>query len=289
MRSRGSALSFEPDSDCSFSTRPIKSPLSGNFDMKIALVTGASSGIGAEAARHLSLCGYQVILAARRPTQLESVATRIGRGAAVEVCDASSGEQVLAMAERIRRNHGIPDLIVNSAGAGEWKLIEDTSPAEALSMIQAPYLAAFNVTHAFMQDMLSRRSGIIIHVNSPASLFPWPSSAGYAAARWALRGLHEALCQDLVGTGVRSCHVIFGRVDSPYFEHNPGAEGRMPRIARTVRTLSTDECGRVIARLAQNPKRELLHPFMLRLYGWNSRVAPALVRWLLRITGAQRR
>jgi NAD(P)-dependent dehydrogenase (short-subunit alcohol dehydrogenase family) len=217
------------------------------------------------------------------------VTRQIGGSAVAEVCDAAAGEQVLALAERVRRNYGAPDVIVNCAGAGQWKFIEDTSPAEALLMVKAPYLAAFNVTHAFMRDMLARRSGIVIHVNSPASIFPWPSSVGYAAARWALRGLHESLCQDLAGTGVRSCHVIFGRVNSPYFEHNPGAAANMPGIASTVRTLSTDECGRVIAQLAEHPKRELLYPFMLRFYGWNYRVAPALVLWLLRLTGTKRR
>jgi short-subunit dehydrogenase len=257
--------------------------------MKTALITGASSGIGADAARHLSSRGHRVILVARGQAQLEQVAKHIGGNAVAEVCDASSGEQVLTLAERVRRNYGAPDVIVNCAGAGQWKLIEDTSPAEGLFMVQAPYLAAFNVTHAFMRDMLARRSGIVIHVNSPASIFPWPSSVGYAAARWALRGLHESLCQDLVGTGVRSCHVVFGRVNSPYFEHNPGVAANMPRIANTVRTLSTDECGRVIAQLAEHPKRELLYPFMLRFYGWNYRAAPALVLWLLRLTGAKRR
>jgi NAD(P)-dependent dehydrogenase (short-subunit alcohol dehydrogenase family) len=257
--------------------------------MKTALITGASSGIGADAARHLSLRGYRVILVARGETPLQQVAGGLGDSAVVEVCDASSGEQVLALAERVRRNFGTPDVIVNCAGAGKWKFIEDTSPGEALLMIQAPYLAAFNVTHAFMKEMLGRRSGVVIHVNSPASIFPWPSSVGYAAARWALRGLHESLCQDLAGTGVRSCHVVFGRARSPYFEHNPGVAANMPGIASTVRTLSTDECGRVIAQLAEHPRRELLYPFMLRFYGWNYRVAPALVLWLLRSTGAKRR
>ena len=196
---------------------------------------------------------------------------------------------MLALAERVRRTYGVPDVIVNSAGAGEWKLIEDTPPEEAVAMIQAPYLAAFNTTHAFMRDMLARRSGVIIHIGSPASIFPWPSAVGYAAARWALRGLHESLCQDLAGTGVHSCHVVFGRVDSPYFEHNPGVAEKMPGIANTVRTLSPEECGRVIARVADSPRRELLHPFMLRFYGWNYRVAPGLVLWLLRMTGAKRR
>lgn len=257
--------------------------------MKTALITGASSGIGADAARHLSARGFRVILVARGRVELERVAKRIGSAAAVEVCDAASGEDVLALAERVRRNYGTPDVIVNCAGAGQWKLIEDTTPSEALFMVQAPYLAAFNITHAFMRDMLACRSGVIVHVNSPACIFPWPSSTGYAAARWALRGLHESLCQDLSGTGVRSCHVVFGRVNSPYFEHNPGVAENMPRISSTIRTLSTDECGRVIARLAERPRRELLHPFMLRLYGWSYRLAPPLVLWLLRLTGAKRR
>lgn len=87
--------------------------------MKTALITGASSGIGADAARHLASQRYRVILIARRQAQLEEVATQIGDDAVAEVCDASSGEQVLALAERIRRNYGAPDIIVNCAGAGQ--------------------------------------------------------------------------------------------------------------------------------------------------------------------------
>jgi uncharacterized protein len=257
--------------------------------MKTALITGASSGIGAEAARSLSALGYHVILVARGAEKLQSVAESIGSRASAVACDASSGEEVLAMAARVRGNHGCPDVIVHCAGAGQWKRIEDTAPEEALAMIRAPYLAAFNITHAFIRDMLERGSGVLIHVNSPASIFPWPSSVGYAAARWALRGLHESLMQDLAGTGVRSCHLVLGRVDSPYFEHNPGAAEAMPGIARTVRTLSTAECGRVIAQLAEHPRHELVHPFMLRLYGWNYRLAPGLVLWLLRATSPKPR
>lgn len=257
--------------------------------MKTALVTGASSGIGASAARQLSARGYRVILVARDRQRLEHVAADIGPNAIAECCDAASGKQVLELAARVCQTWGPPDVIVNSAGAGQWKRIEATSPDEALAMMQAPYLAAFNVTHAFMAEMLRRGSGIVIHVNSPASLFPWPSSVGYTAARWALRGLHEGLCQDLVGTGVRSCQVIFGRVDSAYFEHNPGVTEVLPKIAGLVRTLSTEECGRVIAGLAERPRRESIHPFMLRFIRWTHDVCPALVRWSLRIPGTSQR
>jgi NADP-dependent 3-hydroxy acid dehydrogenase YdfG len=228
------------------------------------------------------------VLVARRLSALEEVARKIGESAVVEACDASSGEQVMAMAGRVRAGYGAPDVIVNCAGAGEWKRIEETTPDEAAFMIGAPYLAAFNVTHAFMQDMLDRGSGVVIHVNSPASVFPWPSSVGYASARWALRGLHESLRQDLAGTGVRSCHVVFGAVASPYFDHNPDVSERIPKIAKTVRTLSTDECGRTIANLADRPRAQVIRPFMMRLYYWNHLILPGVVRWLLRITGRRR-
>ncbi len=255
---------------------------------KLALITGASSGIGAEASRELAGLGFRVVLVARNEAKLAEVAASIGAMASFETCDAASGQEVLAMADRVRKNHGIPDVVINCAGAGQWKRIEDTPPAEAVEMIGAPYLAAFNITYAFMRDMLGRRSGKLIHINSPACYMAWPSAVGYTAARCALRGLHELLCQDLAGTGVQSCHIVFGKVDSGYFEHNAGVAANIPGIAKTIRTLSPVECGRVIAGVVTRPRRETIYPFMLRVYYWNNRLAPSLVRWLLRVTGARR-
>jgi len=256
--------------------------------MKLALVTGASSGIGADAARHLAARGARVILVSRRQSELDRVAAGIGSAATPIACDAADGDDVMSLAERVRREQGVPDVIVNSAGAGEWKRIEETSFSDAKTMMDAPYMAAFNTTRAFMPELLARRSGVLIHVNSPAAFFPWPSSVGYASARWALRGFHEALCQDLAGTGVRSCHVVFGKVDSPYFDRNAGATENMPLVAKTIRTLTTDECGGVIAKLASAPRREVIHPFMLQLYAWSYRIMPGLVRLVVGAGAARR-
>lgn len=254
----------------------------------MAIITGASSGIGAATARLLASRGSKVVLVARSRSALADLAAEIGDRAVVEACNAGDGDAVSAMAERVRSEHGIPDLIVNSAGAGDWDWIENTSPGEAREMMQAPYFAAYNMTHVFMEDLLARRSGVIVHVNSPVSQITWPACTSYAAVRWALRGLHEALCDDLWRTGVHSCQVVFGRVSSAYFDNNPGTLEKMPGIARTIRTISPEECARVIARVANRPRRQVVYPFMLRFYSWNYALLPWVTRWLMRTTGAKR-
>lgn len=251
----------------------------------VALITGASSGIGEACARRFVAAGYRVCLIARSADKLAVLAAELGEQARAYPCDGADGEAVLARVAEIRSDVGTVDVVVNSAGSGAWKRVEETPPSEAVDMIGAPYLAAFNTSHAVLPDMLARGAGVLIHVGSPASLVPWPASAGYAASRWALRGLNEALNMDLHGSGVRSCHVVFGRVDSPYFTTNAHAEERMPGIGGIVRTIPPAECADVLLRVAARPRREVYHPFMLRLNFWLYQLAPWLTRWLLRTTG----
>lgn len=118
-------------------------------------------------------------------------------------------------------------------------------------------------------------------MGSPASLSPWPGATGYVAARYALRGLNEALYQDLAGTGVTTTHVVFGKVSSGYFQHNPGSEARIPKANQLSRTIPPEECARVIERLIDHPKREYCYPALIR---WFFRF-PALARWVGRETG----
>jgi len=255
---------------------------------KLAVVTGASSGIGEATASALATRGWRVVLVARGRDGLERVAAAMSGGAGrpiVAALDAADGDAVLAMAASVTREHGTPDLIVNCAGAGEWRFIEETTPRRAVAMMNAPYFAAFNLTHAFMPGMLARRSGLVIHIGSPASLMAWPGATGYTAARWALRGLHEALTQDLRGTGVRSCHVVFGEVSSPYFDHNPGSHERLPGANWMVPTTSPARCAEIILRVVRAPRPLVIHPFMLRFFYWTHLLVPWFVRWLLGRTG----
>ena len=251
--------------------------------MKLVLITGASSGVGAATARKFVAEGAKVILVARGADGLTTLAGELGQNAVPMPCDASNGERVQQLADTVLKDHGTPDVIVNSAGAGQWKTVEDTSPSEAITMMEAPYFAAFNVTHSFLPSLKDRNSGVIIHVNSPASVFQWPSSAGYAASRAALKALHGALFQDLAGSGVHSCHVIFGKISSEYFDNNPGVEDHLPLLDKTIPTLSPEYCADRIIALANRPRQSAIYPAILKMYVAFSAVFPGITRWLLRM------
>ncbi len=248
--------------------------------MPFALVTGASSGVGRATVLALRARGWEVLAVARRAAHLDDLATDCA--AAIHPLDAADPKAVDALLESL--DGRTPDVIVNAAGAGRWHRLEDTSPAEARAMMDAPFFAAFLITRAFLPCMLARGAGQIIHVNSPAAYQPWPHSALYAASRGALRSLHEALRQDLVGSGVMSSHITFGKVSSDYFLSNPGTEERLPKIARTFRTLSPDDCAALILRLIDRPRPEAVHPPLMAFYLRLWRIWPGLVRWIIRIT-----
>jgi uncharacterized protein len=258
---------------------------------RVAVVTGASSGIGAATARLLGARGWSVVLVARRADRLADVAadvTAAGGRALIEPLDAADGDAVDAMAARVLETLGAPDAIVNSAGAGVWRWMEDTTHAELASLLGAPFLAAWNVTHAFMPQLLARRSAVIVHVGSPASVAPWPGATGYTTSRWALRGLHEALRQDLAGTGVRSCHVLFGEVSSEYFDANPDTHEHIPRVGRLIPTITPERAARVIVRTIDRPRAQVFDPPMLAAMQAANRLSPSLVALLARRTGRRR-
>lgn len=258
---------------------------------KLVVVTGASSGIGAATAEALGAAGARVVLMARTQAALESVADRVrhnGGEPHVLPVDVGDSAATSAAAERVLAEVGVPDVIVNNAGAGRFLFIDETAPDEFEQMARVPFFAAFFVTKAFLPAMLERGSGQIVNINTPASLFAWPGALGYTAARFALRGFTEALRADLRGSGLRVSSVTPAKVSTPYFERNPGAEARIPSISKLTPTITADQTAKAIVRTIRRESGDVYVPFALKLNVIQARLMPGFTSWLLARTGADR-
>lgn len=258
---------------------------------KLALVTGASSGIGAATARELAERGARVALLARREAALEAVAGGIrasGGTASIYPVDLGDAAAVAHTAESIERSLGTPDIVVHGAGAGRWLFVEETTPAELEQMMAVPYFGAFYLTRALLPAMMKRQSGHIVTIGSPATLLMWPGAAGYIAARWALHGFTEALRADVRGLGIDVTLILPGKVESEYFAHNPGTRERMPRVIDLTRILTPEDVARAVARGVERRKREIVIPFGLRVLALGNAMFPAIGGWIGGLTGAKR-
>lgn len=243
---------------------------------KLALVTGASSGIGEATARALAAKGAHVLLVARSADKLATVAREIeaqGGKAHPFAVDLANPDEVARMGETVRAQAGVPDILINNAGAGRWLSVLETSPADARQMIELPYLAAFYVTRFFLPHMLARKSGHIVNVTSPASYMAWPNAAGYIAARQALKGFSEALRLEVAASGIFVSLVVLGTVESSYWEHNPGSRERVPK---GLAPLSTLEAAEAIVRAIEHRKSYVVRPALFRLLFSLEALAPGI-------------
>lgn len=253
---------------------------------KLVLVTGASSGIGEATAKLYAENGARVLLLARSEERLVRVAEAIGRhggAASAFPVDLASPGAVAETAARIKREHGTPDILINNAGAGRWLPLLETSPAEARDMIEVPYLAAVYVTHAFLPEMVARRSGAIACITSPASYLAWPNACAYIAARHALRGFAEALRSEVKGKGLKVTLVVLGTVETPYWQHNPGSREHVPATNETLMpTLSVEQAAATIMNGIAAGKTVVVKPGLYRALFLLNALAPGLIAKQLR-------
>jgi short-subunit dehydrogenase len=259
---------------------------------KLVLITGASSGIGEATARRYGASGAHVLLLARNAERLDKAAEAVRRAGGTATpykIDLADANAIAETASRIKREAGTPDILINNAGAGRWLPLIETSAEEARIMMAVPYFAAFDLTQAFVPDMIARGSGGVVFITSPASYLAWPKASAYIAARRAVAGFAEALQSELKGKGVFVTLVILGTVESPYWEHNPGSRENMPKInPRLVPTLTPDEAAAAIVEGAETRKPFVVKPGVYRaLFALNA-LFPRLVARQLRRTSPSR-
>ena len=262
-----------------------------NFDMnnKLILITGGSSGIGKAAAIELHGQGARIIIQARDIEKLKTAAKEIdpaGQRISYYSTDLTDQEAVTTSANEIIKNEGLPDIVINSAGAGEWLSFKEATASHYKDTMDSPYLATALTCKVFFDKMQTRGKGHFIIINSAASYFSFPGATGYTPARWAMLGFSRSLQADLYHTDFKVSMIAFGKVESPYFENNPRSEERIPKIANwLIPTMSLKATGRVIARTIKTRKAIVIKPFLMALFAFLNRLFPGLFRWLMRITG----
>lgn len=166
---------------------------------KIALVTGASSGIGEETANRLIVEGYTVYAGARRVDRMESLAAR---GARLLALDVTDDESMVAAVDTVLRDAGRIDVLLNNAGYGSFGALEDVPIDEARRQFDVNIFGLARMTQLVLPTMRAQRSGKIVNIASVGGKIGEPFGAWYHATKFAVEGLSDALRMELRQFGI---------------------------------------------------------------------------------------
>jgi len=183
-----------------------------------ALVTGASRGIGLATARALAADGAELALIARGRAALASAVAACGPSARAIPCDLTREDEVEHALAELQATLGVPEILVNNAGHFAIGAVGVMPPADVDRLLSLNLLAPYRLLHALVPAMRARGSGHVITIGSVADRAVFPENAGYAAAKYGARAMHEVLRQELRGTGVRVSLISPGPVDTPLWD-----------------------------------------------------------------------
>jgi NAD(P)-dependent dehydrogenase (short-subunit alcohol dehydrogenase family) len=235
------------------------------FVNQVAIVTGASSGIGAATARLLGRRGATVVLAARRVNELEVQAQAIsaagGQASAVPT-DIADPDQVMRLFTRAVELFGRVDVLVNNAGANWWRPLASSSPDDVIRLLNINLLGAMLLTRAVLPGMLQRRHGAIISVGSLSGRVAMEPL--YSATKYGLRGFSLALRRQIAGSGVSVSLVAPGNIHTAMTSN---LQARMPE---------PELVARAIVDLIIHPRREVIVPRQHYGIAWLEQTAPTV-------------
>jgi 3-oxoacyl-[acyl-carrier protein] reductase len=202
---------------------------------QVALVTGATRGLGLAIAERLSAEGARVAVVGRDEARATSVAERLARhgpmaiGLAADVGSWTAAQDAVAAAtERL----GPIDIVVTAAGLGAIGTVMEADPADWRRMMDANYLGTAHIVKAALPGFLGRGRGDVVAIASAGGTRGYPEWSGYCASKWAVLGFMECLAQEVTERGVRVSTLCPGGVDTPFWDdlnkdvHRSGTETR---------------------------------------------------------------
>ncbi|WIM87310.1 SDR family oxidoreductase [Candidatus Mycobacterium wuenschmannii] len=229
-------------------------------DRPVAVVTGASAGIGEATARTLAAQGFHVVAAARREDRITALAAEIG-GTAI-VADVTSDAAVDALAQQLGR----VDVLVNNAGGAKGLApVADTDLEHWRWMWETNVLGTLRVTRALLPKLIDSGDGLIITVTSIAALETYDNGSAYVAAKHAQGALHRTLRGELLGKPVRLTEIAPGAVETEFsLVRFDGDRDRADAVYQGITPLTAGDVAEVIGFVASRPSHVDLDQIVIR-------------------------
>jgi len=229
----------------------------------VAVITGASSGIGEATARSLAAEGYRLALLARRADRIEALAAELGDTAVAITADVTDRDSLVAAANRVRSELGGADVLVNNAGVMLLAPFSSDQRAEIRQMVEVNLLGAMTATEVFL-DQLRDGGGDLVNISSVAGRTARAGNAAYAATKWGLNGWSEGLRQELQ-PDIRVTLIEPGAVATELTDHithagaKQGAEHLYQQLAITA-----EDIAEIIAFAVTRPRRLTINEILVR-------------------------
>jgi NADP-dependent 3-hydroxy acid dehydrogenase YdfG len=228
----------------------------------VAVVTGASSGIGAATARRLVDEGFEVVLGARRMDRLQDVAEPLGGAARVLPLDVTDSASVDAFCGEIDECR----LLVNNAGGALGRdAVADADEAQWREMYESNVLGVMRMTKALLPKLVASGDGHVITIGSIAGIEPYPGGAGYNAAKHAVRAVMDVLRMELLGQPVRVSEIDPGMVETEFsVVRFGGDEAKAAAVYEGMTPLTADDIADCIAWVATRPSHVDIDQMVVR-------------------------